>query len=141
MQPKKLKNLVLTLILTSFFTATDVTADNRVISEDNAGFCITLPLIDKQILTKRLSETCAKLRARQSDLRTKVKNQHFGSLDTIITIALPGGLLYAAIKRNFQLQERKQLKLITQEINQLSGDLLTFQSAASNLSIAALQTN
>ncbi|MEN8168552.1 MAG: hypothetical protein ABFR65_13885 [Pseudomonadota bacterium] len=139
MQPKKLKTLVFTLILTSFFAATGVTAGNRVISEDNAGFCITLPLIDKQALTRQLSDTHVKLKAQQADLRVKVNNQHFSNLDAIITVVLPGGLLYAAVKHNFQLQERRQLKLISQEINQFSRDLLTFQSAASGLRIAALR--
>mgnify|MGYP001821125191 FL=1 len=56
-----------------------------------------------------------------------------------ITLVMPGGLLYAAVKRGNQLNERKTLSLVAEEINQLSGDLLTFQSSASSARIAAAQ--
>ena len=138
MKPKALQKLILAILLTGVFATTDALAGDRQILQDDEGFCASLPLFEKQIVTQHIRESRAKLRQRQAELSTKVKNQNFSGLDIIITIALPGGLLYAALKHNYQLDERKQLELVTLEINQLSGDLLTFQSAASRLKVAAV---
>ena len=138
MKVKVLNILVLTAILSGLLTATDALAEERQLLTDRDGFCSSLRLLNKQLLTRHIQESRTRLRQQQADLRAKVKNQRFSGLDTIITIALPGGLLYAAIKHNAQLDERRQLERVTREITQLSGDLLTFQSAASSLQVAAL---
>ena len=133
------KRSVFALMLACTIAVTEAPADQRFITQDSEGFCTTLPYLEKEAIARHIQESRLRMNERKLELEKRVKNQRFSVLDVAITLVMPGGLLYAAVKRGSQLKERKTLSLVTQDIKQLSGDLLTFQSADSNLRIAAVQ--
>lgn len=138
MQPTTLKRSLIPLFLLCVFYTGNSLAEERVIISDPDGFSITLRLIDRQTLMQQIRETRLTLRGQEADLQERIEHHGFSPVDTLITVAMPGGLLYAALKQNNNMMERKTLATLTHEINQLSADLLTFQSAASGLRMVAL---
>jgi hypothetical protein len=130
---------MLTSLMVLLFSTSQVYADGLTVIQDDQGFCYTLEVLDNTTLTSNLIQARDEMRLKQANLENRVKTQKFSFLDTVITVVMPGGLLYAAIVRGKQKGREKQLALVNQDIHQLSADILTFQSAASKLQVASLQ--
>ncbi len=139
MKSPAVKSLVMSLFVTCCFAATNGIADDRFIKQDTDGFCTSFRVVENGTLTKRIRAGRSTLQQRQATLAQRVSKQKFSGLDALITIVMPGGLLYAAIKRSNQLVKRQELTQLTQDINQLTGDLLTLESASGKLQIATFQ--
>jgi hypothetical protein len=119
-------------------TVTNSFAEERFIVTDAEGYSTSLRMVDVKTLTQRIRTSRSTLQGQRDALAKQVAKQRFSSLDTLITIVMPGGLLYAAIKRGSQLEKRQDLAQLTQDINQLSGDLQSFEIAYGDLQIASL---
>ncbi|MEN8178334.1 MAG: hypothetical protein ABFS39_06885 [Pseudomonadota bacterium] len=133
------KIIVMSFIVACSFTSTNTLAEERFIEQDAEGFCTSLRLVEKIPLTQRIREWRAVLQEQHTALAERIEKLKFSALDTIITVVMPGGLLYAAVKSNNQLERRQDLTLLSEDIEQLSGDLHTLESTPGNLRIAALQ--
>jgi hypothetical protein len=139
MKMQRVHKLMLTSLMVILFTSSQVYADNLTVMQDAQGFCYSLEIKDSTTLTNTLVTARDEMRLKQSSLQDKVTKQKFGFLDTVITIVMPGGLLYAAIVRGKHKGREKQLAQVTEDIHQLSADILTFQSTASTLKVASLK--
>lgn len=125
-------------IVACFFTVGSSFAEDRFIEPDIAGFCTSLRAVELEGLAQRIRERRTTLQKQRSLLAKQVEKQRFSGLDTLITIVMPGGLLYAAIKRGNQLEGRQQFAQLNQDIHQLSGDLNHFEIAYGKMQIASL---
>ncbi|MDJ0805559.1 MAG: hypothetical protein QNJ78_01880 [Gammaproteobacteria bacterium] len=132
------KFLLMSIVLTCTFTSTHTIGDQRYLMQDAEGFCMSLPMVENPTLTQRIRDWQTVLEAQRKILAERIEQLKFNSVDTIITLVMPGGLLYAAVKRSNQLERRENLALLTADLQQLDGDLNAFQSF-SNLQLAVLQ--
>jgi hypothetical protein len=132
------KILLIALILGGIFTTTDTLAEERIIQQDPAGFCISLPQVEPISLTQHIREWRASLEAQQLALEERIERLKFNTMDALITLVMPGGLLYAIVKRSKQVQRRETLSLLTRDIEQLTGDLQTLGSVSVTMQVAAL---
>jgi len=57
----------------------------------------------------------------------------------LITIILPGGLLYAAVRKGNLEQAKVELAEMTADRDELSRDLLAMQAVAGEFTVAQLQ--
>ena len=132
------KILLTALILGAVFTTTDTVAKERIIQQDQAGFCISLPQVEPISLTQHIREWRASLKAQQLVLEERIERLKFNAMDTLITLVMPGGVLYAIVKHSKQVQRRQNLNLLTRDIEQLTGDLQTLESVSVTMQVAAL---
>ena len=133
------KFILMNLVLAFTMTSASVLATDRFVQQDSEGFCTSLPQVENITLTHHIREWRTNLLEQQQRLAERVEQLKFSALDAVITLVMPGGLLYAAVKRGNHLEKRQDLSLLTQDIEQLSGDLLTLEAISANLQIAALQ--
>ena len=139
MKTTALKSIVISLLVTCSFTTTQSVAGDRFIQQDPAGFCTSLRLVEHETLTQHIRAGRSTLLRQQTALTQHVEKQKFSGMDTLITLVMPGGLLYAAVKHGKQLEKRQELKQLTQDIQQLTGDLLILESTSGKLQIAAFE--
>lgn len=57
----------------------------------------------------------------------------------LIAVILPGGLLYAAVRKGNLEQAKVELAEMTEDMDELSRDLLAMQAVAGELTLAQLQ--
>jgi enhancing lycopene biosynthesis protein 2 len=128
-------NLVLTLALAS----ANVLATDRFILQDSQGFCTSLPQVEKITLTHHIREWRTVLLEQQRLLTERVEQLKFTTFDAVVTLVMPGGLLYAAVKQGNHLEKRQNLSLLTEDIAQLSGDLLALETTSDKLQVTTMQ--
>lgn len=125
------------LAATLVFFATDTLAgETRMVLADSQGFCASLPQVDRENLAQRMQQSQGWLAQQQSRLSARVEKLRFGKLDTLITLVMPGGLLYAAIKKGSHRQEQQRLEQVTQDLSQLNADLLALSTQAAEHKVA-----
>jgi len=139
MKTPAIRAFIISILVTCCYATTNSVADDRFIQQDADGFCTSFRLIEHGTLTQRIRAGRSTLQQQQAALAQRVAKQKFSGLDALITIVMPGGLLYAAIKRGHQLEKRQELTQLTQDINQLTGDLLTLESVSGKLQLVAFQ--
>jgi|GEM_PF-2131791 len=135
MQPSNCKTLI-AFLFGMIILVPSAFAGERRLTQDDQGFCTSLPYLERAELSQHLEAVQLRLKARQANLTEQVNSQHFGIKDLIITLAVPGGSLYAIVKHKIQLDRRKELTQVTEEIDRLSIDLLAFEGAAPDVRIA-----
>ena len=113
-------------------------ADERLIKPDADGFCISLRQVEPITLQHHIQVWRSDLEVQRKTLAARIEKLKFNTVDALITIVMPGGLLYATVKRTKQTQRRQNLNLLTQDIEQLTGDLHTLGSIYPETQIAAL---
>jgi hypothetical protein len=106
---------------------------------NDAGFYIDLPALnDTQLMG--LIKTCrASLTHREAQITRYLDENRLDAKDALITAILPGGLLYALVRKGNLTHMRTELAEITQEIHELSDDLLAMQVETGELTVAQLQ--
>ena len=67
---------------------------------DADGFVVEIPAIDPQLLAEELQELRAGLLLRRAELVTAVEELELDGTDAIITVLLPGGLIYAGYRKH-----------------------------------------
>ena len=106
---------------------------------NQGGFYIDLPAVKAEQLLERVRDYRASLQHRQGEINQYLDENRFGVKDVLITIILPGGLLYAAIRKGDLEQAKLELAEITLARDELGGDLLAMQALAGELTVAGLQ--
>ncbi len=107
--------------------ATPRTADddawnaNRRLETVASGLIISLPVIDQQALVHEVHTLNQQLTQRQENLSNQIEQNRFTAADALIVAAMPGGLIYAAIKKQRTLQAEKELDRITSQLQTLAG--------------------
>jgi hypothetical protein len=101
------------------------------------GFVVEIPAIDPQLLAEQLEDLRAELLLRQAELVTEVKDLELDGTDAIITVLLPGGLIYAGYRKHEYEMARHDLVEVNAEIDELTRDLVNF---GTTLGAVALRT-
>lgn len=104
---------------------------------DADGFVVEIPAIDPQLLADQLKELRAELLLRRAELVTAVKDLALDGTDAIISVLLPGGLIYAGYRKHEYEIARHDLVEVNAEIDELARDLSNFNSM---LGAVALRT-
>ncbi len=122
--------LVLLLLLTALSgnSFADEMESRQQIS-DNSGLTISLQQVNHPLLLLELQQLQQELWYQQVNLLAQVTNMSFGAVDAIITIVLPGGLLYAFNKKLKQQQAKNNLHELNSKLLQLQVDIKQMQLA------------
>jgi hypothetical protein len=102
-------------------------------------FFIQLPDVDRETLVERVMTLRSQLIQRKQALLQIIADNTLDSSDTILTVILPGGLLYAGYKKASCEQAKDELASINADIEEFSNDLLAMQTGAAPVAIAQLQ--
>jgi hypothetical protein len=121
--------LTLSLLLFSFSAVTvarplDTQADewthSRTLESDSSGLIYTLPEINPHALQSEVNTLSQQLQQRQEDLSAFIQENQFSATDAVIVAALPGGLIYAAVKKQRSVHAEKELNGVRNQIDALN---------------------
>ena len=106
---------------------------------NDAGFYVALPAVDTDQLIERIRTHRASLTQREHEVNRYLEDHQLDAKDVLITIIMPGGLLYAAVRKGNLQQAQAELEQINAAMDELSRDLLAMQAVAGELTVAELQ--
>jgi hypothetical protein len=101
-------------------------------------YIIQLPTIDRESLLEQVEKLRGQLIQRKHALEQIVADNRLDSGDAIITVIMPGGLLYAGYKKLRYEQAKNELANISADIDEFSSDLLAIQPMPMSMAIAQL---
>jgi hypothetical protein len=78
------------------------------------------------------------LQGRKVRLSHQAETKEFTTKDGIITAILPGGLLYAAIKKQQHFQAVSKVKAVDEKLAELNDNLTEFHSSMIGTSVVAI---
>lgn len=99
---------------------------------------IQLPEIDRDALIEQVMTLRSQLIQRKQALAESVAENKMDGSDAIISVIMPGGLLYASYKKARYEQAKNELERISADIEEFSGDLLAMQPAPAPVAVAQL---
>ncbi len=120
-------------------TAADTQIRNFAPAVNDAGFYVALPSVDTDQLIERIRAHRASLGHREQAIRDYLEDHQLDGKDMLITVIMPGGLLYAAVRKGNLEQAQAELDQITAVMDELSRDLVAMQAVAGDLTVAQLQ--
>jgi hypothetical protein len=101
-------------------------------------FIIQLPNVDRETLIAQVEMLRSQLIQRKQVLVQIIADGKLDSGDALITIFMPGGLLYAGYKKVRYDQAVNELSHVTADIEEFSGDLVAMQSMSVPVAVAQL---
>jgi pyruvate/oxaloacetate carboxyltransferase len=101
-------------------------------------FIIQLPVVDREMLVEQVEKLRSQLIQRKQVLEQIVADNKLDSSDAIITVFMPGGLLYAGYKKVRFEQAKNELDNISADIEEFSSDLLAMQPMPMQMAVAQL---
>jgi hypothetical protein len=101
-------------------------------------FIIRLPDVDHEALVELVGTLRSQLMQRKQVLVQQVADKKMDGGDAIITVIMPGGLLYAGYKKARLEQAKDELARVNADIEEISGDLLAMQSWPTPVVVAQL---
>ena len=105
---------------------------------DPDQFIIQLPDVDRETLIEQVEMLRSQLIQRKQALVQSVADKKLDSSDAIITVLMPGGLLYAGYKKVRYEQAVNELAQVSADIEEFSRDLLAMQPMPMKMAIAQL---
>jgi len=103
-----------------------------------AQLTVQLPYVDRDTLLENVRHLRSRLILRKQELLQFVDDEQPDGGDALITIIMPGGLLYAGYKKARYENAKNELERISEDIEEYSDDLLAMQSAPVPLAMALL---
>ena len=103
-----------------------------------AKLTIQLPYVDRDVLVEKISQLRSRLIHRKQELMQVVADKQMDGGDALITVIMPGGLLYAGYKKARYESAKNELDRVSEDIGEYSDDLLAMQAAAVPLAMALL---
>jgi len=92
--------------------------------QDEAGFTTLQPGINMDALVDEVVTLKVSLRHDEKQLSRQVKEKEITNSDTVLSILLPGGLMYAAYKKNAYNKVVNKHKLVLTQIDTISADII-----------------
>jgi hypothetical protein len=117
----------------------DAQGPNRAPIANHGGFYIDLPAVNADPLLGLIRAYRASLTHREEAITRYLDENRLDGTDVLFAIILPGGLLYAAIRKGDLEQAKVELAEITDDMDELTGDLLAMQAIAGELTVAQLK--
>jgi len=116
-----------------------VQSSNWATTANAGGFYVDLPAVAPTQLIGRIRTYRASLTQRKEEIARYLDENKLDARDTLITVILPGGLIYAAIRTGNLEQAKADLAEVTDDMDALARDLLAMQAIAGDLTVAQLQ--
>lgn len=101
-------------------------------SINQGGFIFDIQKVNPVLLAEDVENLREVLIRRQHELAQLVENKKLGAGDAIVTIIIPGGLLYAGYRKKQLEKAKSALSAVTKEIRELSNDLIALQGQDRN---------
>ncbi|MGB5261873.1 MAG: hypothetical protein WBO34_15320 [Gammaproteobacteria bacterium] len=127
--------LILIAIFMSVFALQTAHAEQTQVSAPGQ-FTIQLPSVDREALIDQVAMLRSQLIEHKQALVQMVAAKKPDGRDAIITVIIPGGLLYAGYKKARYEQAKNDLADVSANIESLSADLLVMQSRAAPTVVA-----
>lgn len=131
--------LQIALLLCSLVPCAQAAQNDRFLIQDREGFVTTLPNVSDITITQHLLEVQQDLKIELGQLQQEVKRKSFKALDTLISVFMPGGLLYAKVRFDSYKKSEQNMQRVNEELDQISGELIAFQSDSDELIIANVE--
>jgi len=106
----------------------------------HSSFIINLPYVTTTELLRHIDSVRSELKERKTTLSKAEKKSSFNAKDGAISLVMPGGFLYAAIVKLRHNDIKRQLKNVTEQLNELNQDLLAFRATDINNALIASAT-
>ena len=101
-------------------------ANTKSINQGN--YIYDIQKVDPVLLAEDLDELKENLLQYKYKLKKIVENKKFTAGDTLITLIIPGGLLYASYRINELKKTKSELSMVIADIKDLSIDLLALST-------------
>ena len=88
------------------------------------GFITRLQVVDADTLAEQVQQLRSELIARKQQLVAEVDEKKLDSSDALLTVLMPGGLLYAGYKKAAYERARNDLEEVSEDISEYSRDLV-----------------
>lgn len=95
--------------------------------EHSEGLTTNLPTLPRAELKAQLAELQAELGERKAELSVEEEESRFDAKDAVITLVMPGGLLYAAFRQQQHHQTASQFEQVSDQLDELRSDLIAFR--------------
>ena len=105
------------------------------------GLYIDLPRANHNQLMGRIRAYIISLTQREEEITKYLGENQLDAKDALITAIMPGGLVYAAVRKASLEQASAELAEISEDMNELSRDLLAMQAEAQVLTVARLDSD
>jgi len=128
--------IAIALLLCGLAPIVQADEPERLLQQDSDGFCVTLRNVSEITLTQHLQELQQDLKNQVVLLKEEVQRKSFKTIDTLITVVMPGGLIYAKLRLDSYKRSQHAMTLANEELTQISQDLDTFQSSEAVLVLA-----
>ena len=130
---------MLIAVLSTAFILQAARAEQALVPmSDLHQFAIQLPDVDRVALIEQVRTLRSQLIQRKQALVQIIANKKLDSKDAIITVIMPGGLLYAGYKKVRYEQAKNELTRVSTDIEEYTGDLLAMQSMSAPVAVALL---
>ncbi|MCW8975748.1 MAG: hypothetical protein OQL10_08520 [Sedimenticola sp.] len=101
--------------------------NTRTLESASNGLIYSLPEIDQTALQSEVKELSHQLQQRQEELNKFISDNKFSASDAVIIAALPGGLIYAAFKKQKSVTAQKNLDYVRSQLDSLKYDPIAKQ--------------
>ena len=117
----------------------DEKPQGRTAADSGFYFNVDLPVGNDRELLARVQAQRAAMLERKESLAETVADREFDAKDVLITVIMPGGLLYAAQKKARVAMAEKELVLVDAQLQTNAHDLLTMHELAGVPMVAELE--
>jgi hypothetical protein len=100
------------------------------------GFTVTVPVIDNDALVDEIVAQKIELTQDEKLLSLEMEQKRFKRKDTVLAALLPGGMLYAAIKKNAHSQAVQDHERVSSRLKEITTDLAAFTAIAGPVELA-----
>lgn len=100
------------------------------------GFITRLQVVDADTLAEQVQQLRSELIARKQQLVAEVDEKKLDSSDALLTVLMPGGLLYAGYKKAAYERARNDLAEVSEDISEYSRDLVEIGRRVTPVAIA-----
>ncbi len=100
------------------------------------GFITQLQVVDADALVEQVQVLRSRLIVRKQQLVQEVDEKQLDSGDALLTVLMPGGLLYAGYKKAAYERARNDLAEVSEDITQYSHDLTALAGQATSVAVA-----
>jgi hypothetical protein len=130
---------LIALLLCSLFNCAQAADNDRFLMQDSEGFVTSLPNVSDITVTHHLMELQQDLETELTALKQEVERKSFKAIDTLVTVIMPGGLLYAKLRLDSFKHSEQKLNRVSDELTLISGELISFQADNGDLMIATME--
>jgi hypothetical protein len=130
---------LITLLLYALLPNAQAAENERFLIQDEAGFFTSLPDITDIMVTQHLMELQQNLKSELATLQAEVARKRFKPVDTLITVVMPGGLLYAKLRHDSYKSSQYRMNRVGKLLANISGELVIFQAKNEQVLIATAE--